>query len=192
MNRIVLTLKNQRDEFVDWASNQKTSQLIFLDESGAHLGFARDYARIIGGKRIKSAVPYARGHAYSMISAIGLDEVRASLYGEWAVNGEIFTVFIVSCLVPMLKKGDIVIMDNVSFHKVKGALAAIEAAGAKVKFLPPYSPDFSPIENMWSKIKAILRKLSPRTDKEFKKSISEAFKAVMESDLQGWFQHCGY
>ena len=146
----------------------------------------------MGGERIKSAVPYARGHAYSVLSAIGLDEIKASLYGEWAVNGEIFTAFIISCLVPMLKKGDIVIMDNVNFHKNKSALEAIEAVGAQVKFLPPYSPDFSPIENMWSKIKSILRKLAPRTDKAFKKAISAAFKAVTESDLQGWFQHCGY
>src|SRR5581483_8667916 len=93
---------------------------------------------------------------------------------------------------PQLKKKHIVIMDNVKFHLQEAVAIAIESKGAKVIFLPPYSPDFSPIENMWSKIKNTLRKLAPRTLKEFKKSIQIAFKQVGQSDLINWFKHCGY
>ena len=163
-----------------------------MDESGAHLGFTREYARIIGGERIKFGVPYPRGHAYSLLSAVGLGNVKASLYGEWSVNGEIFLAFIEKCLVPNLKKGDIVIMDNVSFHKIAGATALIESVGATVKYLPPYSPDFSPIENMWSKLKSVLKKYAPRTPKAFNRAIRKAFESISADDLKGWFKHCGY
>jgi transposase len=95
-------------------------------------------------------------------------------------------------LVPRLNKGKVVIMDNVSFHKVIGVKEAIEATGAQLIFLPPYSPDLSPIENMWSKIKAVLRKYAPRTKSQFRKVIRNAFIAIEQQDLISWFRHCGY
>lgn len=156
------------------------------------MGFTRNYARIIGGKRIKCAVPYARGHAYSLLSAIGLSGLKASLYGEWSVNGDIFETFIEKCLVPNLKHGDIVIMDNVNFHKIACVAKLIESVGAMVKYLPAYSPDFSPIENMWSKIKSILKKYAPRDPKSFNRAIKKAFESITHDDLKGWFKHCGY
>jgi len=168
------------------------SRLIFLDESGANLSFCRDYARILGGERIKMPKPHARGNYYSLIGAIGLDAVKAALYGKWATNGVTFLTFIRECLVPTLETGDIVLMDNVSFHKSVGVKEAIESVGATLVLLPPYSPDFSPIENMWSKIKSILRKLAPRTEKQFKKAVSVAFSSITKKDLAGWFKHCGY
>ena len=169
-----------------------SSRLIFLDESGANLSLCREYARIRGGDRIKMPRPHARGNYYSLISAIGLDEIKAAIYGKWATNGMIFLIFILDNLVPSLSPGDIVIMDNVNFHKSVEVEKAIVSAGATLKFLPPYSPDFSPIENMWSKIKNILRKLAPRTEKQFRKAVTIAFQSVSKSDLKGWFQHCGY
>ena len=96
-----------------------SSHLVFLDESGAHLGFCRDYARTFGGQKIKMPKPYPRGHAYTMISAIGLSGVRASLYGQWHANGDLFTQYIEYCLVPQLKKGDILVMDNVNLIFIK-------------------------------------------------------------------------
>lgn len=153
---------------------------------------ARLYARTVGGSRIRCGVPYARGHAYSLIAAIGLEKVKACLYGEWAVNGDIFLTYIEKCLAPNLVEGDIVIMDNVNFHKNKLAGELIEKVGAQVKFLPAYSPDFSPIENMWSKIKSILRKYAPRTKRAFDKAIKIAFNSISQDDISGWFKHCGY
>lgn len=153
---------------------------------------ARLYGRIIGGSRIRDGVPYARGHTYSLISAIGIEEVKASLYGEWAVNGDIFLTYIEKCLLPRLQTGDIVIMDNVNFHKHKIVQQLIEKVGARVKFLPAYSPDFSPIENMWSKIKSVLRKYAPRTERAFNKAIKIAFNSITQDDIRGWFKHCGY
>lgn len=86
----------------------------------------------------------------------------------------------------------VVIMDNVSFHKIIGVKEAIEAAGAQLVFLPPYSPDLSPIENMWSKIKSVIKKFAPRTKQQFRKVIRNAFNAVEQQDLISWFRHCGY
>ena len=168
------------------------NNLIFIDESGANLRMECTYARSVGGQRIKMPVPHNRGPQLSMIGAISTKKVEAALYGEWATNGEIFLTFIEKELSPQLNKKHIVIMDNVKFHLQAAVAAVIESKGAKVIFLPPYSPDFSPIENMWSKIKNTLRKLAPRSLKEFKKSIQIAFKQVSKSDLINWFKHCGY
>ena len=152
----------------------------------------RKHARIQGGKRIRMPAPYIHGSFYTMISAIGLAEVKTCLYGMWSANGDIFKAFIRDSLLPALTPGDIVIMDNVSFHKVQGIEELIRSVRAEVIFLPPYSPDFNPIENMWSKIKAILRKYGPRTHKEFKRYMKIAFGSITPDDLQGWYQHCGY
>ena len=167
-------------------------KLIFIDESGANLRMTSRYARAEGGSRIKMPVPCNRGPQLSIIGAISTKKVEAALYGEWATNGEIFLSFIEDCLVPRLKKNQIVIMDNVKFHLQASIANKIEAKGAKVVFLPPYSPDFSPIENMWSKIKNSLRKLAPRTLKEFKKAIHIAFGEISKDDLVNWYKHCGY
>lgn len=166
--------------------------LIFIDESGANLRMESSYARVEGGQRIKMPVPHNRGPQISMIGAISTKKVEAALYGEWATTGDIFLTFIEKELSPHLKKRHIVIMDNIKFHLQAAVAAIIESKGAKVIFLPPYSPDFSPIENMWSKIKNTLRKLAPRTLREFKKSIHVAFNQVTNSDLVNWFKHCGY
>lgn len=167
-------------------------KLVFIDESGANLRMTSRYARSDGGSRIKMPVPCNRGPKISIIGAISTRKVEAALYGEWATNGEIFLSFIEKCLAPKLKKNQIVIMDNVKFHLQESITNKIEEKGAKVVFLPPYSPDFSPIENMWSKIKNSLRKLAPRTLKEFQKSIRIAFEEISKSDLVNWYKHCGY
>lgn len=167
-------------------------KLIFVDESGANLRMASRYARGEGGKRVKMPVPCDRGPQISIIGAVSMEKVEAALYGEWATNGEIFLTFIEECLSPQLKPGHIVIMDNVKFHLQTKIADAIQSKGASIVFLPPYSPDFSPIENMWSKIKNSLRKLMPRTPRGFKKAIKIAFEGISECNLTGWFGHCGY
>jgi transposase len=167
-------------------------KLVVVDESGAHLNMTRAYARKYGGERIKEAVPVEHGPKLSLISAISTEEIVASTYGEWSTDGDIFIGFIENYLVPKLSAENTVVLDNIPFHKMEKVKKAIEATGAHLKFLPPYSPDFSPIENMWSKIKAVLRKLAPRTLKDFKKAIKVAFQSISKTDLLAWFKHCGY
>ena len=163
-----------------------------MDESGSNLSFCREYARIIGGNRIKLPKPYPRGNHYSMISAIGIEKVLGSFYGKWPTDGDIFKTFIEKVLCPVLKEGDIVLMDNVNFHRMSAIEPLLKARGASIIYLPPYSPDFSPIENMWSKIKSIIRKYAPRTARRFCFAMKKAFEAITQSDLEGWFRHCGY
>ena len=127
-----------------------------------------------------------------MIGAISSVTICAALYGQWSANGQIFTAFIEKELVPKLKSKHVVIMDNVSFHKVSAIVPLISSTGATVLYLPPYSPEFNPIEMMWSKIKTILKKIKPRTKAEFKRAMKLAFESIKKSDLLGWFKHCGY
>jgi transposase len=150
------------------------------------------YGRGYCGERVAASVPFNRGNRLTMISAISFEKVEAALYGEWATNGEIFLNFIVKSLCPVLKKRHFVIMDNVAFHQVCGVKDAIESTGAKLIYLPPYSPDLNPIEPMWGKIKNCLRKESARTLDKFAKSIKIAFTSIQSVDLAGWYKHCGY
>ncbi len=166
--------------------------LIFIDESGANLKMSNPYARTEGGSRIKMPIPFNRGPQISMIGAISVNKVEAALYGEWATNGDIFHTFIENNLLPQLKPKHIVVMDNVKFHLQERIKHTIESTGAKIIFLPPYSPDLNPIENMWSKVKNTLRKLAPRTTRSFKKCIKIAFEGISKSDLVEWYKHCGY
>jgi len=166
--------------------------LIFLDESGANLRMAPLYGRAKGGERVVDAVPFNRGHRITMLSAISFEKVEAALYGKWAADGNIFLNFIVKCLCPILQKRHIVIMDNVAFHQVCGVREAIEATGAKLIYLPPYSPDLNPIEQMWGKVKNCLRKESARTLDKFAIAIKVAFMNIKSADLTNWYNHCGY
>lgn len=168
------------------------NNLIFLDESGANLQMAPLYGRGYGGERVMEAVPFNRGNSFTMLSAISSTKIEAALYGEWAANGEIFLGFIEKCLCPVLHSRHVVVMDNVAFHKVYGVKEAIESTGAKLIYLPPYSPDLNPIEQMWSKIKTCLRKESARTLGKFTSSIKIAFTSIKGIDLKNWYGHCGY
>jgi len=171
-----------------WAADN----LVFVDESGANLKMSTAYARAQGGNRVKMAEPFNRGTRISMIGAISLKKIEAALYGEWATNGDIFLEFIENNLLPQLRPDQFVIMDNVRFHHQQRVVSLIESKGARVVFLPPYSPEFSPIENMWSKIKTKLRQLAPRTVEKFQEAFQIAFQSIHQSDLMGWFKHCGY
>lgn len=150
------------------------------------------YGRALGSTRAVTYAPYQRGNHMTMISAISLSGVEAALYGEWSANGMIFSTFMEKCLCPKLKPGDAVIMDNVSFHKSDKIIELVEQCGAQVIFLPPYSPELNPIEEMWSKIKNSLRRKSARCKKTFKKAIKKSYEAVTTENIMGWFQHAGY
>jgi len=164
--------------------------LVFLDESGANLQMQKRFGRGFIGKRIKIFSPYKKGNKFTMLSAINHEEVLASLYLEGAANGEIFLQFIKDCLCPVLKKENVVVMDNVSFHKVVGIEEAIKNVGAELIYLPPYSPEMNPIELMWAKIKSYLRKKAARNIEKFHSALKQAFESITAKDLTNWFKHC--
>tara|TARA_B100000700_G_C14841499_1_gene759464 strand:- start:25 stop:657 length:633 start_codon:yes stop_codon:yes gene_type:complete len=185
-------VQKQRDDYIDSIENINPDDIIVIDESGADLKMTNDYARAEGGERAKAPKPHIRGERYSIIGAITLTTILAVTYTNSAINYESFKTFIENFLIPALSPGKYVILDNVSFHKQATIIELIESTGAKVVFLPPYSPDLSPIEKMWSKVKEMLRRDKPRTREDFHKSLSIALDIVSEEDLENWYEDCGY
>jgi transposase len=167
-------------------------RLVFIDESGAKTNMARRYGRGPGGARVVSAVPAGHWSTTTMVCAIAIDGPRAPFVLEGALDADAFAVYCQRVLAPALRAGDVVVLDNLGPHKDARARAAIEAAGASVLFLPPYSPDLNPIENMWSKVKALLRKAAARTADALLAAIKDALAAVTAADCRGFFGHCGY
>lgn len=185
-------MKIKRSDFIDSVESIDPSKLIFIDESGAHLGMSSDYARVEGGQRAFMPKPFNKGEKFSIIGAIALTGIVAMLYTASAVNTTIFKEFLEQLLVPKLKRGQFVILDNVSFHKSQEIIDLIESTGAKVVFLPPYSPDLSPIEKMWSKIKEIFKRKKPRNKADFHDAIFTAITSMNSNDFDEWYEACGY
>lgn len=172
--------------------NKDPNNFVFLDEAGASTVMTSAYGRTEGGKRLKMPKPAAHGEKFSMISAISMVGIMALTYCKDAVNGSIFMTFIKKFLLGKLRPGHIVFLDNIKFHKIGKVKELIESGGARLVFLPPYSPDFSPIENMWSKIKHFIKKLMPRTKEEFHSALCSALNELNDDDFEGWYEHCGY
>ena len=166
--------------------------LIFIDESGVNLAMSRLRARSAKGTRAHSPTPSKRGQNVSIIGALGLGGLVASYSLMGATNGLTFEAFVSQKLVPKLWKGACVVMDNCSIHLGENVRELIEGAGAHLLYLSPYSPDFSPIENCWSKLKSILRRIGPRTYPDLAEAIEAAFAQVSLGDIQAWFTHCRY
>jgi transposase len=167
-------------------------KLVFIDESGAKTNMTRLYGRAKAGQRVVDNVPAGHWCTTTMISSVRLDGSTACMVVDGATNKEVFQSYVQHILLPTLKTGNIVVMDNLPAHKNKKIKDLIESVGADVWFLPPYSPDLNPIEKMWSKIKAILRVLKARTEKALINAIAKALEAVTAGDAKGWFESCGY
>ena len=167
-------------------------KLVFIDESGARTNMTRLYGRAKAGQRVVDDVPAGHWCTTTMISSVRLDGSTACMVVDGATNKEVFLAYVQYILLPTLKPGDIVVLDNLSAHKNQETRDLIESVGAELWFLPPYSPDLNPIEKMWSKIKAILRALKARTEKALINAIAKALEAVTTSDAKGWFKSCGY
>jgi len=164
----------------------------FLDESGAKTNMTRLYGRCFDGRRVCQAVPHGHWRTTTRLAAVGLEGPRAPFVIDGPVDTDVFRVYVEQVLVPQLRDGDIVVMDNLSPHKASGIREAIEAAGAELRYLPPYSPDLNPIEQMWSKIKEFLRKAAARSIDALVAAIAEALKTITDADILAWFEHCGY
>jgi transposase len=166
--------------------------LVFIDESAAKTNLTRLRGRAPRGKRLVCHVPHGHWRTTTMISSVRLDGTTACMTIEGATNTEVFQAYVRHILVPTLRPGDIVVMDNLGAHKNDHTLALIEQAHAQVRFLPAYSPDLNPIEMMWSKVKALLRQAQARTHPDLLAAIAAALAAVTPHDALGWFTACGY
>lgn len=152
----------------------------------------RTYARAPRGQRAVVREPCKHGPNFSVISAMGVDGLCAPFLIEGAINTEVFTRYVEQLLVPCLRPDHQVWLDNVKFHSAPKAIAAIEATGARVCYLPTYSPDFNPLEAGISKIKERLRTAKARTPRTLTTALAHALEAVTPSDIHSWFTHCGY
>ena len=168
------------------------SRLVFIDETAISTNMARTHGRCPRGERLIGRVPFGAWKTTSLIMALRHDGMTAPAAFDGAITGESFTAYVEQALVPTLKRGDIVIWDNVRTHKAERALAAIEAKGARVLFLPPYSPDLNPIEQAFSKLKALLRKAAARTSKSLWRALRKAISCFTRQECEGFFANAGY
>lgn len=167
-------------------------RLRFLDEAGASTVLTRLYARAVGGKRTIESVPRNYGQSTSMIATMGTSGVEAMMMIEGSVDTVVFNEYCKQVLQPTLRSGDVIVLDNLGAHRASRIEEIAKECGARVIWLPPYSPDFSPIELMWSKVKTYLKKAKARTQAELEKAIALALETITESDCLSWFRHCGY
>lgn len=166
--------------------------MVFLDEFGINLAMTRSHARAPIGQRAVVREPFNPGAKLSVISALRLGGVCAPMMIEGAFNSEIFDLYVEHMLLPCLPPGTLIVLDNIQFHSSPRALALLEAAGVRVLYLPTYSPDLNPIEECISKIKEALRSFKARTKRKLYNALAKAIAMVTETDILGWFKHCGY
>ncbi len=152
----------------------------------------RAYGRAARGERVNQSVPRNHGKGVTLIGSLGLRGLLAPLSLEGSVDRVVFDSYIQQVLCSQLRPKDILLLDNLPVHQASEVEEAVASVRAQVLWLPAYSPDFSPIENCWSKIKALVRGCQPRTPKELNVALTNALKAVTLEDIDGWFKHCGY
>jgi transposase len=186
--------QNEQDRAA-WREQAKqldAHQLVFLDECGSNIALTPRYGWSPKGQRAIGTIPRNRKKNTTLIASLGWNGVGEAMICEGGTNTAIFEQYIEHLLAPTLTPGQIVVLDNLSCHKGEKAQIAIEAKGCQLLFLPSYSPDFSPIEETFSKLKAVLRRIGARTQEKLQEAIGQALLTITEQDAQGWFRHCGY
>jgi transposase len=171
---------------------EPTAPLVFVDESGANTKMTRLRGRALGGQRLLAHIPHGHYQTSTLIAGIRLEGPCAPWLFEGPMNGEMFLAWGTQGLAPARRPGEVVILDNLATHKIRGVREALEAAGVWLLYLPPYSPDFNPIEPMWSKIKQILRGHAPRTDEQLLRAAKKAFQSISLADCRGFFFSARY
>lgn len=187
--------ERNEEERAAWRTNASklpTEALVFIDETGSNIALTPLYARAPKGERARGSVPRNRGKNTTLIAALSLSGMGAALILEGSANMVAFELYIKQVLAPNLHAGQIVVMDNLQAHKSERVKQAIEAKGCQLLFLPGYSPDLSPIEEAFSKLKTALRRAGARTGEALEEAIAQALFTITAQDAQGWFQHCGY
>jgi transposase len=179
----------------DWFESQidlDPERLVFIDETWASTNMARSRGRAPKGQRLRAGIPHGHWKTTTFVAALRLTGLVAPMVLDGPINGEAFQAYVDQVLVPELKPGDIVIMDNLGSHKGRAVRAAIEAAGANLLYLPPYSPDFNPIENAFSKLKALLRKAAERTVEGLWNAIGALLETFTQPECTNYFAAAGY
>jgi transposase len=171
---------------------EPTTGLVFVDESGANTQMTRLRGRALGGTRLRARVPHGRYETSTLISGIRLEGVCAPWLFAGPMDGQMFLAWMTQGLARTLRPGDVVILGNLATHKIRGVREVIEAVGARLLYLPPYSPDFNPLEPMGSKIKQILRSHAPRTDEQLLLAAKTAFNSISIADCKGFFFSAQY
>jgi transposase len=167
-------------------------RLVFVDETAVNTAMTRRYGRAPRGERVHDSAPRNYGSYTSVIGAMGLRGLVATLAVEGTVDTLCFDAYVERVLGPRLRRGDVVVLDNLTAHRASRIEEVAAERGAQVLWLAPYSPDFSPIEQCWSKIKSYLRGAKARTGAELDKALAQAISLVTKADIRGWFKHCGY
>ncbi|MEZ0297458.1 MAG: IS630 family transposase [Candidatus Methylacidiphilales bacterium] len=182
----------KRRKWRDKRRRWKIRRLVFLDETAAKTNMTRLRGRAPRGKRCYATTPHGHWYTNTMIASPRSDGTTTYDMVEGATTREVFRNYVRDHLAPTLRRGDLVVLDNLAGHKDPEALRLIAQAGARVHFLPPYSPDLNPIEKMWSKVKALLRKAKARTLCALRDAVRNAFNSITSRDATGWFASCGY
>jgi transposase len=188
---------SERDEaaravWKDAVTARDPADFVFVDETGSHRGMTPTYARAPRGQRAHGQAPAQHGTNVTLVAALSLAGIGAAMTLTGALDGDACTAYIRELLVPSLRPGQFVIWDNVRAHQGETVRALIEAAGCRLLFLPAYSPDFNPIEEAFSKLKAFLRRAEARTRAALEAAIAAALATITAADARGWFAHCGY
>ena len=168
------------------------AKLVFIDETWAKTNMTRLRGRALRGQRLVAKVPHGHWNTTTLIAALGISGMHCSTVVDGAVNGDVFQAFVEQVLVPQLRPGEVVVMDNLSSHKRARTRELIEGAGAAVLFLPPYSPDLNPIEMIFAKVKQLLRSLACRTREALWQTMQLVLDQITASDAANCFRHCGY
>lgn len=178
-----------------WRETIKTirpEDLVFLDETGSHLGYTPTHAWAPRGRRAEASAPRNQGENKTVVAALTLGGIGPRMRFDGAMTTDRFVMYIRHCLAPTLRTGQVVVADNLSSHHNPAVRAAIEACGAEIRYLPAYSPDFNPIEEAFSTVKQSLRRAQPRTDDDLRTATWAAFATITTADATGWFTHAGY
>ena len=165
---------------------------MFLDESGVTTQMTRLWGRAARGERVQEGAPGGHWQILTLLGALTAGGLVATMTIPCPTDGDVFLAYVEQVLCPALKPGQVVVMDNLSAHKVSGVRDRIEQAGATLLYLPPYSPDFNPIEKAWSKIKQLLRSAKARTAEALDDAVAQAIAAITPQNATAWFHHCGY
>lgn len=174
------------------ASGLSSEDLVFVDETGSHIAMTPLYASAPKGQRAIGKVPRNYGAIMTLIASLSMQGMGEALILDGAADGATFDLYMEQILAPSLRAGQVVILDNLSIHLGPRVKQAIEARGCRLLFLPAYSPDFSPIEEAFSKLKTSLRRLNARTREDLQEAIAQALTFITAQDALGWFTHCGY
>lgn len=185
-------MAQRRADWRQWSGDADAGRLIFIDETWAKTNMTRRYGRAPRSERLIEKVPHGHWKTTTLIAALGLQGMKCSTVVDGAVNRDVFEAFVERVLVPQLQPGDVVVMDNLSSHKGGRIAPMITAAGAELRYLPPYSPDLNPIEMIFSKVKQGLRSLAHRTQEALWNAMQSVLDTITPTDAINCYRHAGY